>query len=121
MKNYIDCDNVYIDKCVYGLGVFSLKDFKEGDIIEIGLMSIVNNVDGNENDHLFTWSDDRTIWACGSGCLPYYNHSNEPNIKKVGDLINNTMKIVALKDIMGGDELMNKYISSSWRKCFKTI
>ena len=84
-------------------------------------MSILNNVDGNENDHLFTWSDDKTTWACGSGCLPYYNHSNEPNIKKVGDLVNNTMKIVALRDINKDEELRNRYMSAKWRKCFKGI
>ena len=121
MKNYVDCHKVYVDICQYGYGVFANEDIKEGDIIEIGLMYIINGVDGNNNEHLFTWSDDRKIWAAGSGCLPFYNHSNTPNIKKIGDLINNTMTIIALRDIKKGEELCNTYYSAKWRKCFNNL
>jgi len=117
----IDCSKVYVKESqIHGLGVFAKQDFKEGDIIEIGLMYRIQNVDGNENPHLFTWSDDRTVWAGASGCIPWYNHSDEPNIKKVGDLINDTMKIIALRDILKDQELCNRYFSAKWRKCFKT-
>jgi SET domain-containing protein len=82
-------------------------------------MAKLVNVDGHENPHLHTWSDDKKTWAIGSGCFSYYNHSDEPNIKKVGDLKNDTMKIIALRDIKKGEELRNSYMSKSWRKCFK--
>ena len=42
----------------------------------------LKNVDGNENPHLHTWSEDRKTWAC-SGCLAHYNHSETPNMKKM--------------------------------------
>lgn len=75
MNSYIDISKVYIDKCDVGLGVFSKENLKEGEIIENGLVTILKNVDGNENPHLFTWSNDRTVWGSGSGLLPYYNHT----------------------------------------------
>ena len=120
MNEYIDCSKVYIDKSsLGGLGVFAKDDIKIDEIIEIGIMNIINNVNGNENPHLFTWSEDRKVWATGSGLLPFYNHFYIPNIKKVGDLINNTMKIKALKNIKKGEELGNSYHSKSWRHCFQ--
>tara|TARA_Y100001963_G_scaffold153195_1_gene239508 strand:+ start:2329 stop:2700 length:372 start_codon:yes stop_codon:yes gene_type:complete len=121
MKRYIDCHKVYVGKSIYGLGVFAESDFKEGEVIETGIMYRLNNVDGNENPHLFTWSDDKKTWAGGSGCLPFYNHSENPNIKKVGDLPNDKMKIVALRDIRKGEELVSKYFSKKWRTCFKDL
>lgn len=118
----INCSKVYVDNSPYGYGVFAKKDFTVGEIIETGLMCRMINVDGNENQHLFTWSADRKTWASGSGCLPYYNHtSGEPNMKKVGDLINDKMIVVALSNIKCGEELVSQYYSASWRKCFKDL
>ncbi len=118
MNKYIDCTKVYIDRSEHGLGCFAKNDIKKDEIIENGIMMIINGVDGNDNPHLFTWSDDRKVWAAASGCLPFYNHSENPNIKKIGNLKNNTIKVKALKDIRKGDELRNTYMSNKWRKCF---
>jgi hypothetical protein len=118
----VNCSKVYVDKATYGNGVFAKQDLAQGEIIETGLMMRMTNVDGNENSHLFTWSDDRQTWAAGSGCLPFYNHtSGQPNIKKCGDLVNDTMVVVALRDIKMGEELVSKYYSASWRKCFSGL
>lgn len=115
----VNCTKVYVAKSRYGLGVFARQQIKVGEIIETGLMYRLVNVDGNENPHLFTWSDDRKTWAAGSGCLPYYNHtSEEPNMKKIGDLNNDTMIVVALRDIEPNEELVSTYYSAKWRKCF---
>jgi len=121
MLAYVNCDKVYVDKSEFGFGVFARQDIAKDEIVEIGLMYIISDVDGNINEHLFTWSDDKTVWAGASGCIPFYNHSDNPNIKKVGDLKNNTMHIIALKDIKKGEELRNTYMSSKWRKCFKEL
>jgi len=121
MESFVDCSNVCVQKGKYGYGVFAGKDFKAGEVIEKGVMCRMVNVDGNENHHLFTWSDDRKIWASGSGCLPFYNHSDTPNIVKKGDLINDLMTIYALVDIKKGDELVNTYFSKQWRACFQSF
>ena len=113
------CEKVYLDKSVLeGYGVFAKEDINKGELVEKGIMSVLNNVDGHENPMLFTWSDDKTKWAIGTGLLHYYNHSDNPNIKKIGDLEGNTMTIIALKDIKKGDELLGTYFSKKWRKCF---
>lgn len=117
----INCSKVKVDVCEFGYGVFANQDISKDEIIETGLMYIINGVDGNDNEHLFTWSDDRKTWAGASGCIPFYNHSDNPNIKKVGDLKNNKMLIIALRDIKKGEELRNTYYSSKWRKCFSKL
>jgi SET domain-containing protein len=119
MDVYVDCSKVYIKKGDKGYGVYARDEISKGEIVERGLMCRLINVDGNENPHLFTWSDDKTIWAAGSGCLPFYNHSDNPNIEKKGDLKNDTMVIYALKDIKKDEELVNTYFSKKWRKCFQ--
>jgi len=121
MNKIIDCNKVYIDKCEYGYGVFAKNNIKKDEIIEKGIVTILNEVDGNINPHLFTWSDDRKVWACGSGCLPFYNYSDNPNILKIGDLKKNTLNVVALTDIKKGEQLKNTYMSKKWRKCFKNF
>ncbi len=118
----INCSKVYIGKSKYGNGVFAKEDINQGDIIETGIMMRLVNVDGNENPHLFTWSDDKKTWAAGSGCLPFYNHtSEESNIKKIGDLKNDIMTVIALRNIKKDEELVSKYYSANWRKCFKDV
>lgn len=121
MENLVDCSKVVVKEGKYGLGAFASKDIKKGEIVEKGVMMRLNNVDGNENPHLFTWSDCKTVWASGSGCLPFYNHSNTPNIEKNGDLINDRMIVIALKDIKKGEELVGTYYSRKWRECFKDL
>lgn len=118
----INCSKVYVSDSKYGLGVFAKKFIKKNEIIETGVMYRLVNVDGNENPHLFTWSDDRKTWAAGSGCLPYYNHtSGEPNMKKIGDLQADKMIVIALRDIEKDEELVSQYYSASWRKCFNDL
>ena len=121
MNTFVDCSKVHVKNGKYGYGSFAAVDCKKGEIIETGVMMRLKNVDGNENPHLFTWSDDRTVWAAGSGCLPFYNHSETPNVKKNGDLPNDTMTIVALRDIKAGEELMSAYFSRKWRTCFEDL
>ena len=119
MDEYVDCSKVYVKKGAKGYGVYARQDISKGEMVEKGLMCRLVNVDGNENPHLFTWSHDKRVWASGSGCLPFYNHSDNPNIEKKGDLLNDTMVIFALTDIKKDDELVNTYFSKKWRKCFQ--
>ncbi len=117
----VNCSKVKVEKGKYGWGVFARDNYAQGEILETGLMTRLVNVNGHENPHLFTWSDDRTIWASASGCIPFYNHSKIANVKKIGDLKNDTMTIVALRDINKDDELFNHYYSRSWRTCFEHL
>mgnify|MGYP003681158856 CR=1 FL=1 len=53
--NSMLCNQVYLDDSQFGKGVFAKRNFLKGEIIETGIMTIINNVDGNENPHLFTY------------------------------------------------------------------
>lgn len=105
-----------------GLGVFCTDDIRAGQLIEEAIMLPIKTSDieiGNNNPHLFTWSDDRKTWAMGCGFAPFYNHSDKPNIIKEGDLKKNRLKFIASEDILAGEEIIGSYISSKWRNCFK--
>lgn len=118
----VQCDKVYVKDTgnERGLGVFSNEDISSGDVIETGLARRVDT-DGNSNNFLFTWSEDRTIWAFCSGCATFYNTSLEPNTRMERDFVNDTFIIYAIKDIKKDDELTHKYRSLSWRMCFKDL
>jgi hypothetical protein len=115
------CADIEVRESPFGLGCFAKRDFKKGEIIEKGIMTPMEGVDGNVHSHMFSWSDDKKLFAVGSGCLPFYNHSDEPNIIKIGDLTHNTMVIETLRDVSKGEELRNRYISKAWRGCFQSF
>lgn len=114
----VNCSKVFVDVSEHSLGVFAHGTIRKGEIVETGLVMRLKNVDGNENPHLLTWSDDRSVWGMSSGCIPFYNHSSCPNVKKVGDLANDKIIIVALRDIEKREELRDTYYSAKWRTCF---
>ena len=117
--NLVDCSKVIVRRCKLGFGVFAKQDIPEGAIVEMGLMIPLVNVDGNENPHLHYWGNDKKTWATSSGCLAYYNHSDDPDAQKCGDLVNNTIAVYALRHIKEGEEIRTRYMSKSWRKCFE--
>ena len=110
---------LYMKQNEKGWGVYTNSTIKKGELIERAIMYKLINVDGNENPHLFTWSDDRKTWAGGTGFTPFYNHSDKPNVIKKGDLINDVLEYYASKDIEKGEEIVGAYFSKKWRKCFK--
>jgi hypothetical protein len=117
----VDCSKVYVKKCDYGYGVYAKQNFNKNDLIESSLIYPLYNIDGNENPHVFYSNNTEQLWYGGSGCLPYYNHSNNPNIEKIIDIQNNKMNVYALCDINKDEELFTKYNSILWRKCFASF
>jgi hypothetical protein len=127
MNSLVKCDSVYVasSTLVEGeLGVFAAHAFDVGDVIETGLARVLTNVDGHENSHLFTWSDDvpNTTWAITSGCAPYYNCSSTcPNTAMTRNFVSNRFVINAIKPIRANDELFHTYKSLEWRECFRDL
>lgn len=118
----VHCAKVYVAPSkIHGLGVFARDNYPAGEVLETGLMIRMQNVDGHENPHLHTWSDDRTVWGMSTGCICFYNHSDEPNVRKIGDLVRDTLVVVALRDIARDEELCNTYMSAPWRRCFADL
>ena len=123
MRGLVQCDNVFVatseDK---GVGVFAANDISAGQIVERGIVRrLPTGFDGNTSPYVFTWSDDRTVWAIGSGCSTFYNCSDTPNVKMHRDYEKDTFKITALNPISTGEELTHVYKSLKWRQCFTDL
>ena len=117
----IDCSKVIVKNTnTMGLGAFANQNIKRGDLIEKGVIRRIN-ADGHKSPHLFSWSEDRTVWAFASGCATFYNTSLDPNTRFVRNYITDTFKIYAQRDIKVGEELTHKYKSLEWRECFQEL
>lgn len=121
----IDCSKVYVKESSIDSsfdGVFANQDFKKDDIIEYGIVRVIN-IDGNINPFVFTWSDEipNKTWAIGSGCSTFYNTSLNPNTQMIRNFEKNTFVIKAKTDISKDAELTHKYKSLNWRNCFQEL
>lgn len=121
-SSLIDCSRVIVKDTgdEKGMGAYANQDIQKGDLVEYGLMRRVAT-DGNQNPYLFTWSDNRDVWAYASGCATFYNTSKQPNVKMYRYFDEDRFTIIALQDIKKGDELMHTYRSLEWRECFKEL
>lgn len=119
MTDLVDCSDVYVKKSGSGFRVYARRDFSPGEIIEKGIMYRVENGDWNSNPYVFTWSEDTTVWACGSGCLPFYNHSVTPNVLQKPDFVNDSVIVIALDEIKKDTELVNTYYAKKWGRSFQ--
>ena len=131
IKNKVFCSDVYISESVFSTeqnkfdGAFARVSFQKGDLIEYGLVRVLpESFDGNLSPYVFTWSDEipNKRWGMASGCATFYNTSiKDANVKMERDFVNNTFKIIALRDIEKDEELLHTYKSLQWRTCFKEI
>jgi len=115
----MDCSKVLVKPDTYGGdGAFATVDIKKGELVEYGLMRRLP-LDGNQSPYVFTWSDDRTVWATAGGCAMFYNtHPTTPNTEMIRYFDEDRYEIFALEDIKAGDELLHTYRSLRWRQCF---
>ena len=117
----IDCSKVNVKNTnTMGLGAFANQNIKRDDLIEKGVVRRIDT-DGHKSPYLFTWSEDRTVWAFGSGCSTFYNTSLDPNTRFERNYIADTFEIYAIRDIKVGEELTHKYKSLEWRECFQEL
>ena len=117
----VDCSKVIVKNTnTMGLGAFINQNIKRGDLIEKGVVRRIDS-DGHKSPYLFTWSEDRTVWAFASGCATFYNTSLDPNTRFVRNYITDTFEIYAQIDIKVGEELTHKYKSLEWRECFQEL
>ena len=90
------------------------------DLIEKGVVRRIDT-DGHKSPYLFTWSEDRTVWAFASGCATFYNTSRDPNTTMKRFYEEDRYEIYALRNIEEGEELTHKYKSLEWRECFQDL
>jgi len=120
---YSDILKVYVGNSKHGYGVFAKEKINKDEVVEKGLMQVYDNIDGKNNQYLFTWKnpDNTDTCAAGTGFIAIYNHSENPNIESIRDYKLNTLTFVATRDIKKGEELFHKYKSISWRDAFKGL
>mmetsp|Transcript_13119 Transcript_13119/g.28915 ORF Transcript_13119/g.28915 Transcript_13119/m.28915 type:complete len:168 (+) Transcript_13119:43-546(+) len=122
-KSLIDCSKVYVKNDDHGgAGAFAAVPIKAGEVVERGIARRLP-LDGNACVYVFTWSEDRTVWAMASGCAVFYNtdlHGNE-NVKMNRYFDEDRFEFIALRDIEQDEELRHVYKSMSWRKCFEDL
>lgn len=97
-----------------GRGVFALKDFREGEVVETCPTILLNDneVVGRLRDYIYdSHRPDKCVLMFGYGSL--YAHSAEPNLyhRQAGRL---TVEFVALRDIASGEELTHNYGPDYW-------
>jgi uncharacterized protein len=97
-----------------GRGVFALRDFREGEIVETCPTVVVadEDVEGVARHYVFSARQSgKLLLVLGYGML--YNHSAEPNLfhRTAGRLL---IEFVALRDIAAGEELTHDYGPEYW-------
>ena len=105
-----------------GVGAFAACAIREGEVVERGIVRrLPSTFDGNSSPYVFTWSEDRTVWAIGSGCSTFYNCSETPNTEMKRDFENDTFEVIALRAISEWEYITHVYKSLHWRGCFADL
>lgn len=97
-----------------GRGVFALRPFAEGEVVEVCPTVVVDaeDVEGVVRDYVFSARrPGKLLLVLGYGML--YNHSVEANLfhRSAGRLL---IEFVALRDIAVGEELTHDYGRAYW-------
>lgn len=104
-----------------GRGMFALRDFKKGEVLEISPVvpvnkeSIVQNGDAPDG-YLLEWDGnyENEEYCMPLGYIMMYNHAAEPNIHLEQDFDEYTMTVTAMRDIKAGEELCWNYNCEIW-------
>lgn len=95
-----------------GKGVFAKENIKKDTILEISpyIQDNINNFVGVVRDYVFSKNNNTAIVAFGYASM--YNHSENPSA--TWTVLDNGIKIVAIKDINKDDEIFISYGDKYW-------
>lgn len=94
-------------------GVFATQDIKSGQLVETCHLITLPKKDLKKIKdtklyyYFFEYSNSKIAIVFGHGSL--YNHSYTPNARYLFNYKNQTMKVVAIKDIKEGSEIFVNY------------
>jgi SET domain-containing protein len=101
-----------------GRGVFALRDFQPGEVIEQAPVVVLRD-DQYEllnhtrlRDYYFDWGPNDCAIPLGYSLI--YNHSDDPNAETRRDRSNDTITFVAVKPIAAGQEIVHRYECPPW-------
>ena len=78
------CSAVMVKRSKFGDGAFAARDIKQGECVEWGIARrLPPGFDGHSAEYVFTWSEDRTVWAMTSGTAAFFNTASpeKSNVK----------------------------------------
>ena len=100
---------------ISGRGVFTIHEIPAGTLIEICPVIVLPKdelpiIHGTKlHDYYFTWGIDQKQCAIALGYGSIYNHDKDSNAEYNLNLADNTIEIVAVKDIPSGAEITINY------------
>lgn len=102
-----------------GRGVFTAENIKEGEIIEVAPVIVMNKDDRKLldktllHDYIFEWGNDKQQCCMALGYVPIYNHSYKSNCEYVMDFETQTIRIITVRFVKAGEELFINY-NGTW-------
>ena len=99
----------------YGRGVFALRSFKKGELIEAAPVIAMPQSDRKYIkktklvEYFYNWGEKKKDPAICLGYGSLYNHSYSPNAKFTNNLDKFTIDFYALREIQKGEEIMINY------------
>lgn len=98
-----------------GRGVFAAEDIPAGETIEVAPVVVMSAEDRLLldktllHDYIFLWGKSQQQCAMALGYVPVYNHSFKANAEYFMDYDAETISIVAVRDILSGEEVCINY------------
>jgi uncharacterized protein len=98
-----------------GRGVFATRRFEPGETIEVCPVIALSEADARKldntglYDYYFGWGKDGRQAAIALGYGSLYNHAFTPNAEHCKNAANDTISVVALREISAGEEIFIHY------------
>lgn len=108
-------DVIVKDTGKYGRGVFAIRPFSKGELIEAAPVIYMPQSERKYVkktkllEYFFNWGESKKEVAICLGYGSLYNHSYSPNAKFINNLHNYTIDFYALRDIQKGEEITTNY------------
>lgn len=97
----------------YGRGLYAVRNFKKGEIIEIAPVVVIDKMDADTiettmlNLYVFEWNKNSSALALGNGSL--FNHSNKSNVSYMNSFRTKEIVFMTTRKIKKGEQLFIDY------------
>jgi len=97
----------------YGRGLYAVRDFKKGEIVEVAPVVVIDKMDADTiettmlNLYVFEWNKSSSALALGHGSL--FNHSNKSNVCYMNSFRAKEIVFMTTRKIKKGEQLFIDY------------
>lgn len=98
-----------------GRGIFTSKDLKKGEVVEVSPVIVMENSEREWldktllHDYIFEWGGKKKQCCMALGWVPLYNHSYTSNCEYEMDYKERLINIITVRNIKKGEELFINY------------